>query len=254
MLEFKDLECNPAASTLYQEEIDVLMEVVGIVLECAGAEGVKGTFILDGQPNDGEAECILRFNLPGGTYHRRFFRVIGKSSTDMAEESIDELLKWPLEKSRYEPLNTSVPVIGKRLLTGMYADGELNVMVVNTTYGRFLVTANVENSGDEKGGRSSCNGYQVADVIMRMVALAITRLCTCIEDVDLRASEKTLWCAIDDRERNFTNAYRQTWQEIERWIFADEEACDTPEAAKVWREWRKTVSESGEDLKLFFQG
>lgn len=252
MLEFKDLKCDPAANTLYQEEIDVLMEVVGIVLECAGAKRARGTFILDGQPNDGEAECILRFNLPGWTYHRRFFRVVGKCSTDIAEESIDELLKWPLEKSRYELLNGLVPATGKRLLTGMYTDGELNVMVVNTTHGRFLITANVENRGEE-GTLGSYDGGQVADVIMRMMALAITRLCTCAKDVDLRASEGMLWSAIDDRERNFTNAYRKTWQEIERRIFSGEETYETPEAAKAWWAWRKTVSESGEELKLFFQ-
>lgn len=245
MLEFKNLECHPAPNTLYQPEIDMLLHTVYEVLDYFEAPNAKGTVIVDGRPNGKEAQCIMRCDLPGGRFSRQLFGVIERTSADIAEESIDKILEWPGEGECSNACKCSEGQgCSKRLKTGYYQDDklrELNVFILNTLYGQFYITAAVDTCASEL---CSYTGEDVAEVIIRLVAIAITQLCTCKQDTCLRESEDLL----------FGNLYctmsGYVWEELEGLLFSDEA---TAEPAQAWREWRAALKESGEELKLMFQ-
>lgn len=136
MIEFTNLETHPGSTGLSQTEIDVLLSVQKHYLaETVGGELSLGTCILDAQPNGKPAACVYRYNLPGGIFWRNFFGVHERSSDIMAENSIGEILNASSDQSRFFG---EMLAAGGFVNTGIYRDGELLVMVLKTTKGRFL--------------------------------------------------------------------------------------------------------------------
>lgn len=139
------------ASTLYDEELNVLQQVIYSIVQQYAPGARRGSFILDGQPSGQPAYAILRFNLPDGSYERRFFRDQGQDSDDLAEESIDQLLELP-HPSRYtsgdseqrQRLRDAIKSV-RDVMPGIWRDGELQVLVLNTMYGRFLASCFIED-------------------------------------------------------------------------------------------------------------
>ena len=94
---FQDVEISGVVG-LHEEEAQLLLAVAEAILEELtgnNASQVAGTILLDGQPENGEAQLVLRASLPGGAFHRNFSRILRRSSYEIAAESIDELL-WHL--------------------------------------------------------------------------------------------------------------------------------------------------------------
>lgn len=76
---FQDVEISGVIG-LHEEEAQLLLAVAEAVLEELtgnNASQVAGTILLDGQPENGEAQLVLRANLPGGAFHRNFLGFCG---------------------------------------------------------------------------------------------------------------------------------------------------------------------------------
>lgn len=126
-----NFECHTEPeTTLFQQEIDVLVEVIGEVMRGFSEQPNKGTCIIDGQKYGEEARCLVRFNLPEGIYRRQFFRIYEKTSDRMAEEAINNALSYP-DNSRYT--KTCDREDSQKMQSGIYQDGELKVLNLNTT-------------------------------------------------------------------------------------------------------------------------
>ncbi len=65
---FTDLMTYASDSTLYNQEIDVILDVIDHALGCLTAYPTKGTFSLKGQPKGQEAQCAIQFNLAEGAH------------------------------------------------------------------------------------------------------------------------------------------------------------------------------------------
>lgn len=135
MSKFTISEFNATPKMLFRQEIDAILKVVDSVLESFKDYPTKGTLILDGQAKDQDARCIVRLNLSDGIYRKRFFCLYDRSSDDIAADAINNALRWP-EESRYHLAEERALHFGW-LPSGIYKDKELDVLVLNTTHGRF---------------------------------------------------------------------------------------------------------------------
>lgn len=240
MIEFKNLECNAEPeTTMFQQEIDVLLAVIRETLDVIAPQAAKGTFILDGQKFGEDAKCILRFNLPGGTYYRNFFRIQERSSDMLAEDAIDELLALP-RKSRYvsdkpdlkRHITSKQATSGNPVSSGIYQDGELKVLVLNAVHGRFLVSCYLENHDDE------------AEALLYAVAQAILQMG--LEDKVLQSFGQQIVAAGECSERKefFVEAFVTVTDLFHR--------CEAPEELQAWKAWHEPANAAGQ-LTLFFE-
>lgn len=222
MSNFTISEFHPTPKTLSKQEIDAILETVDCVLrEFEAAYPTKGTLIIDGQARDRKAQCIVRLNLAEGAWRREFFRLYDRSSDDIATDSINNALSWP-EKSRYR-LSEKKPLHYGWLPSGIYRDGELEVLALNVAGGRFLAafSAEFELSANACGEESS---------ILIAIATAIALM---------RAEDKTL-----------QHGVKHIWEQAEATLFGTEtvdivetlfRSCKSP-ALKVWQKWHESVS------------
>ncbi len=133
-------------SELSNLEIQVLMEVIDQVLGRFQKERLaKGTLTLDGQRYGEDSNCILRANLAGGPFMIPCVRpgpCLTRTSDELAAEAIDAMLELddnsPYARKYQELRGIDAKVM--RPATGIYRTSGLTVMVLNATYGRFLVS------------------------------------------------------------------------------------------------------------------
>lgn len=235
MINFKNLETHPEPqSTLFPQEINALLGVIQAYLQEYESRGYYGTCILDGQEYNEKAKCIFRFNLKGGPYRRKFFGMIDRTSDEIAEESINEILK-PKVESRYARwLDDSV----KPLPSGIYRDGELEVLVLNASYGRFLFTF---HSQDQE--YQPCHYLNEEMYYVMVEALANMGK----EDYNLQHSNIDLIAAIPSTRRSSLTAALS----LTRKFFYPDKKQIIPEI-QAWREWHESANNEGE-LTLFFE-
>lgn len=242
MQKFINLEChNEPETTMFPQETDLLQELIQGVLERTAPGVTRGTFILDGQKFGEEAKCILRFNLSEGSFHRNFYRIYRKTSDQMAEESIDEMLAIPGE-SRYIRRSEGEKQAGckmtnneRSMINGPYRDGELLVLVLNATHGRFLMTCHLDEDVDNE------NDVTAAELVLYAVAQAIAAMGK--EDVTLQRSDRFI--------REFGQESIRGYAAIRQYV---EDAFVTGEglAMMAWKAWHEPANAKGE-LTLFFE-
>ena len=213
---------------LFQQEEDVIVELVSEYLIVHGDPN-EGTFILDGQKYGDDAKCLIRFNLRDGVFRQRFFRTYEKTSDTMAEEAIDHALLYPAEKSRY--VGSSGPRPVAEMASGIYQDGELKVLVLNATYGRFLCSFYVNwNDG----------GHEQSTKVLLFVSEVLAQLCK--KDTVLQESNRSVWAEARKHARLYYLKER---------VAEEFATCRLP-ALKARKEWLELVNSSGE-LPLFFK-
>lgn len=243
MYGFKNIKLyTEPETTLFHQEIDVIQAVVSRVLRHLQREylsvtnELKGTFILDGQKFGEEAKCILRFDLPDGQNHRQFHRTYEKTSAEMAEESIDELLKMPTA-SRYTDGYADERVFLRKYIcscrdvrSGLWRDGELHAVNLNTTFGRFLLSCH-------------CNlSIEASIAVMYAVVRAIAKMGK--EDKILQDSASCCWRISEEYP-----LHSKVAASIVEEMFENTEQMS---AMKVWRAWHEPANAAGE-LTLFFE-
>lgn len=134
---------DPKKSVFSPSEIAVIEEVVTTLCDCMPHLSRFGTCIIDHQLENpsgyNEAHLAACFDLPSGIFHYQSGPDHWVTSHRLAEESIDELLKWPSEQCLYRPTTRC-----QLIESGIYHyEGEHNVMVINCDRGRFLISCHV---------------------------------------------------------------------------------------------------------------
>lgn len=230
MGKFTNLEVHlEPETTLFQQEVDVILAIIDQVLSNLEQYPTKGTFILDGQKMGEKAYNIVRFNLQDGysTYHR-----YGRNSDRAAEESINEILSYPSSMNRY---STNPGYYWKSfglLPSGFYQCDDmpqLRVVVINASFGRFIASF----YGDPYDADTDC---------LTALAEALAQLCK--EDKVLRRSVDDI--VSDSVKRRDDGA--EVAAAIASKMF---DSCDHP-ALKAWRDWHESATKAGE-LTLFFE-
>lgn len=225
-------------TTLFPQETDLLLEILETMITRLLPHAITcGTFILDGQAYGDDAKLLLRGNFPGGVYQRQFFRIQERSSNDMATESIDEALNWPISTSRLSHhFEKNYRYIDERQFpeSGIYRDGELIVLILNASHGRFLGSIKMETVAE-----NDTELYDEPELLLYALAMSLAQMSK--EDHVLQASVNSLssWCSKLD--------YAGIATQVKE-LFV---GCELP-ALKTWRDWHKSVSSSGK-LTLFFE-
>ena len=134
---------DPKKSVFSPSEIAVIEEVATTLYDSMPHLSRFGTCIIDHQLENpsgyNEAHLAACFDLPSGIFHYQSGPDHWVTSHRLAEESIDELLKWPSEQCLYRPTTRC-----QLIESGIYHyEGEHNVMVINCDRGRFLISCHV---------------------------------------------------------------------------------------------------------------
>ena len=135
--DFQDLMAFPDDATLSEREIEVINLTVTHAMKVIDCDAPRnGSFALRGQKNGHGARAIVQFNLCDGAGTVR--DGIHSDSAFRVATVIDDVLEWPYcrmvcrEESRAE-------LFGE-LPTGIYSYQETQVLVINTTLGRFIAS------------------------------------------------------------------------------------------------------------------
>lgn len=238
---FTDVQTFPyGTKALSSKEICALMAVVQEILDCFDEVPNKGTIILDGQEKGEEARCIMRMNLEKGVYLKNFHLVYQRTSATLAEESIDAALGWP-ENGAYDC--TPMAKNFGEMPTGMYLCGSHKVMVLNTTFGRFvasfqLAVEKADTSNDE--GQVELSEYCDENVAaMKGWAVALAKM---------RPKDLVLGRSVKRLTENATPMERRIKEEVENLFYF----CTLPELA-VWKEWHDAEVKGKKKIGLFFE-
>jgi len=190
-LEWKNLECHPEVGVLSQRKLDLLLKAIDKTLASEVSDDLAGTFIMDYQKKGELAQCLLRFNLLAGPYMMRTCCDIGegecygkgRSSDTLAENSIDGILEWPKGQS-YRGLSAYQTT--EEIPTGVYDEGDLLALVLNTSHGRFCMSTKLASS--------YLLNLNMAEGLARLVMLtaAATLVRLIPEDGELRRGWKDL--------------------------------------------------------------
>lgn len=240
--------CEPE-TTMFAEEIGLVLETVGNVLSTYIPNARRGTFIMDGQRYDDEAYCILRFNLIDGLFKYRPFGRLSEIDTDyMAAKSIDHLLAIP-ETSFYTDGNDQQSRVlrdsiktARDVKSGIWTRDDLCVLVLNATHGRFLVSCLVEDDYKDAVGDGRLSS-QAAFMSLYAVAHIFAKLCP--EDQVLQDSIRHI---SDDAT---TIAHEQ--ESSAAFFVATKFASDREyPALQAWQSWHDAGVAAGK-LTLFFE-
>lgn len=222
----KNFEAHPSPnSTLYRQEIDVILAVAHQIAE-KRLNSLKGTFILDGQPHNHSASCICRFNLLDGACRREFFCGGIGDSDKLAAEAIDQLLKADSERERYRdvwPHNFNNTDGCMCVGGGIHCDGNLNVLVLNSTYGKFMATSYLDCESK----------YDFDGNIAVLVAVATAFS-------EMMREDRTLQRSFAKIRQLYDYHYLDVVQEVQE-LFAQ---AQLPEL-KAWRVWHEPANQTG---------
>lgn len=211
-------------TTLFQPEVDVILAVIDQVLASFDTYPDKGTFILDGQKMGEKAKCIVRFNLEGG-----YCRPLEDTSDEITANAINNVLSWP-HKPAYA-YQGETKFFGQ-FPSGIYTHGRQKVLVLNTTYGRFLMSY-YANSG--------CNPFEEHDectILLQALAETFARMGK--EDKVLQWSVERVHAQATDLEKRTITLVQDLFQNC------------TLSAIREWEDWHEQANDSGE-LTLFFE-
>lgn len=210
-------------TTLFQQEVDVVLAIVNQVLTSLQLCPKRGTFILDGQKMGEDAKCILRFNWEEGTYQPLSSE---RTSDQIAADSIDRILSWP-EYLTYG-YQGEAKYFGL-LPSNIYRYGRMQVLVINATYGRFLISFCADFT-DERWDEST--------VLMMALAEAFAQM----------GQEDGILLRSADRICQGAGETEKTAIALVQGLFRD---CTLP-ALETWKSWHAPANASGE-LTLFFE-
>lgn len=225
MGKFTNLEIHTEPeTTLFLQETDVILAIIDQVLSSFDTYPTKGTFILDGQKKStkAKAQCLLRFDLEEGVSQSSH-----GTSADVAAGAINYMLQfcpgpdccaWPdsgIYRTFLEPDEDD--------------SSEWWCLILNTTYGRFLMSCCFDPI-DSIDGSSYVIAMALAEAFAQMGK----------EDKVLQWSVEHVHTQATDLENN-TIALVQS-------LFHD---CTLP-ALQAWKAWHEPANTSG-DLTLFFE-
>lgn len=235
---FTNLQTFPSQKTLFPEEINALMAALHEMHCFCGGFPNRGTIILDGQKKGADAQCIMRMNLEKGNYS--FAQVYGdalsETSDGLAENSINAVLAWP-EKSAYDYKAQTKNL--EEMETGIYQNvarrTSKRVMVLNTTFGRFLMSAQL---AQERGDENVVELYDESILMMKGVAMMLARM---------RKEDLVLQHSVEKLMQRASEAELALQKELDQFF----ENCQVPEL-QTWREWHEVAMAKGEGLALYF--
>lgn len=235
MERFTNVQKFPNKETLFEEEITAIMRILDEALDMFDERPNKGTIILDGQRKGEPAQCIMKMNLANGAYRRKFFGLNDLQSDEMAAESINAILNWPTEAAYgIEAQNLQFG----ELPSGCYLDAYEKVLVLNTTFGRFIISAQLAREDYKDGGKIKLvDYYDESVVVMKALAVALTKMGK--EDKILRRSVKKIFV-------NATPGEKYVREEVENLLHF----CSLPEL-EAWKIWHEKATDDG--LMLYFE-
>lgn len=242
------IETNVFPNTaLHQQEVDLIYDLVDQVIQRhLTLKPHFGTIILDGHTYGAAASCITHANFDGGVYTRQFFGLVDRSSTDIVADSIDQLLEWPVQNSRYERYFTedNLSVIKGEPIpkSGIYRDGELIVMAINATYGRFIVSLKAQTDMEEECSLECELLLGAIAEIFANIGCKDPVLQAAIIDIEFK-----LW---DHLKVDFPSSAKLLKDIIA--TIRQEFVSGTTEEMRTWRDWRSDLKKNGEE-ELFFQ-
>lgn len=219
MHNLKDLEVNShPQGRLHREEIQVLLEVIDFIVGKYTDGPLKGSCILDTQAKQQAAQCAFRFSLAEGEYRRQFFGLHDRTSSEIAKESINEILAYPEHSSRYDAI---LQFGAKRAIrSGVYRNGELKVLVLNAQNERYLFTFHVQ----EADLLNAVVYYAVAEALMLMKGTV---------ERNLPSSALQVLAAVILKEGEYYEAVMTVMTEV-RAMLQDR----TLPAIQKWHEWQ----------------
>lgn len=231
---FANLQVFPDEKFLFSEEIDVVVAVMCELWRFHGGSPNRGTIILDGQPKGGDAQCIMRMNLKKGAYdvEQVMEGFPSRTSDTVAEESIDAILEWP-EKPAYGYQATAMNF--GEMETGIYEYGRKKVLVLNTTLGRFLMSAQL---AQERADGSIVEQRDDSIRMMKGVAMMLAKMCP--KDIVLQRSVEKLMQGATEIElalRKDLNRFFERGQAME---------------LQTWQKWHEKAANSAEGLAVYF--
>lgn len=237
MIEFQNLEINTGSSAgLKQAELNALLAVQNEYLNEYYGEGSakKGTCILDCKPSLKKAECIMHYNLAGGPYTRLFFNTYIRTSDEMAADSIDEMLSSNDPKSRFYPKNIRIT---EAFNTGIYQDGELLVMVLDTYVGTLLFAPNISLDGEVPNyGASLGLIYATAEAL------------TIIAREDRALNEEAILLLQESARTDYAGEALTATSAVRRYFGHDTKISEI----RMWREWRNRAGYH-KKARVFFE-
>ncbi len=216
-----------AGQALFQEELDVILEVTLMTLNSFPHTPMQGTIILDGQKCGEEARCIFRANLSGGhlslakdssaqmlvaKLHPDSLNTLVTSDT-VAECCIDNVLESDLFTTPDSRLCGLV-----RQIDTQYPESRFNTLVLNTTNGRFLAACITDSPDTLPQGR-----YE--DMVLLAIAQSIAMIR--LEDIGLQQSMQQI-------EQHYREAHYAKYLEL----LAAVRQLFTDYAHHVFREWQ----------------
>ncbi len=246
MTELQNLEMHAQVGVLSEAELGLVLEVIKM---SAGGDlsAMAGTFILDAQPNGGEAKCLLRFDFPEGSYTLTTCYAVGtrqsfsrlRTSEGLAEESIDAVLEWP-RAGIFLELDRLYQSKAKQIPTGVYTEDEHTVLVLNAARGRFLISARILQHND----LTISEGY--AQMMMYLVAqvLGLMR-----PDNDLQRSLKKLNRALWTLERY--GPWLDELTAMEQGLLPGRMQHGVEPGFVAWKKWQKEMAAQKKSLKYF---
>lgn len=212
---FRDLEYFSGEDAfLYDQEVEALLEVALMALNCLPYVPAKGILILDGQKRGEDAQCILRAPLRCGAQ--------GSSKT-YAEKAIDYILE------QNQPMNNGI------IRTPVSNSSIVDALVLNTTAGRFISSLYCEDI-------PPVMDFDYEEMVLLAIAAAIG--CMGREDITLQKS-------IQQIKTYYQDAGYKKMLELMREIEKLFEYSDNP-ALRAWQKWHEPANQNGE-LKLFFE-
>lgn len=226
---------NEPRTTLFEEETDVLIEVITGIRDHISLTTTHGTIILDQLEFGAKAQCILRCNLEGGV-----LPVDSDHDSDaLAAAAIDLSLEVPevYQTTEEDPQHKRafpVPGSDNSVLTfpGIMqakcdGDPRQQLLVMNATYGRFLCSCYMDTS------------VEAIRALLYAVGLTLAKLCP--EDAVLQTSLRSVEQSVHSLPGNLDiRAFVDT-------TFADSHAP----TMTAYRAWRDAGVASG-NLTLFF--
>lgn len=213
-------------TTLFQQAVDFILAIIDQVLDSFDTHPTQGTFILDGQAYGEKAKCILRFNLEDGVLQP--LEGFEDTSDDIAAGAINKVLAWP-ETPAYG--YKAEPNFFGRLPSGVYKQGRNKVLVLNTTFGRFLMSY-YANSG------CSMEAHDEGSALLLAVAETIAQMGK--EDKVLQRSAYTLGEQSTGVEKDAVILVKRLFLE------------DKFPPLLAWKKWHEPANTSGK-LTLFFE-
>lgn len=232
-----NLEANPSPATLYSEEIQALAAVVSATLDKlvgSQASWVSGALTVEGQATNQPTRMILHAKFPGGLCPQGLAKLSQRSPDEVVSDSIDGILAFP-DTPYYWRDDEEIARCSKSLHipTKIYRDGDLRVLVLNTTAGRFLMSVCAINID---------HADEISAALMYAMAHALAQMG--LEDLILQRSAARL----DNHLATSTGRYSVKACQLVEDLFRQ---CDIPEIM-AWRSWHNNASES-DGLKLFFE-